>query len=203
MDGGNVNPTPYFVAEVRDKDGINAAGTGIGHDLQLIIDGDASKTYNLNNNFAYDFGTYTSGSTYYSIPELEAGAHKLQFRAWDILNNSSTATLTFNVVKSLKPSFSMGVTENPAKNSTTFIINHDRTASQLDVIIEVYDTSGRMLWNHAESGVSAAGTYTVKWDLSTGSGTLRTGLYLYRVKVSSDGSAYEAKTKKLIVINNN
>ena len=203
VDGGNVNPTPYFVAEVRDKDGINAAGTGIGHDLQLIIDGDASKTYNLNNNFAYDFGTYTSGSTYYSIPELEAGAHRLQFRAWDILNNSSTATLTFNVVKSLKPSFSMGVTENPAKNSTTFIINHDRTASQLDVIIEVYDTSGRMLWNHAESGVSAAGTYTVKWDLSTGSGTLRTGLYLYRVKVSSDGSAYEAKTKKLIVINNN
>ncbi len=203
VDGGNVNPTPYFVAEVSDKDGINAAGTGIGHDLQLIIDSDASKTYNLNNNFAYDFGTYTSGSTYYSIPELEAGPHKLQFRAWDILNNSSTATLTFNVVKSLKPSFSVGVTENPAKSSTTFIINHDRTASQLNVIIEVYDTSGRMLWNHAESGVSAAGTYTVKWDLSTGSGTLRTGIYLYRVKVSSDGSAYEEKTKKLIVINNN
>ncbi len=81
MDGGNVNPTPFFVAEVKDKDGINAAGSGIGHDLQLIIDGDANKTYNLNNNFTYDFGTYTSGSTYYSIPELAAGPHKLQFRA--------------------------------------------------------------------------------------------------------------------------
>lgn len=202
VDGGSVNPTPYFVAEVSDKDGINAAGSGIGHDLQLVIDGDASKTYNLNNNFTYDFGTYTSGSTYYSIPELEAGPHKLQFRAWDILNNSSTATLTFQVVKRLKPSFDTGVTENPAKGSTTFLINHDRAASQLDIVIEVYDTSGRMLWNHAESGVSGLGTYTVKWDLSTGNGTLHTGLYLYRVKVSSDGSAYEAKTKKLIVINN-
>ncbi len=202
VDGGSVNPTPYFVAEVSDKDGINAAGSGIGHDLQLVIDGDASKTYNLNNNFTYDFGTYTSGSTYYSIPELAAGPHKLQFRAWDILNNSSTATLTFQVVKKLKPSFDTGVTENPAKGSTTFLINHDRAASQLDIVIEVYDTSGRMLWNHAESGVSGLGTYTVKWDLSTGNGTLHTGLYLYRVKVSSDGSAYEAKTKKLIVINN-
>ncbi len=202
VDGGNVNPTPYFVAEVRDKDGINAAGSGIGHDLQLIIDGDANKTYNLNDNFTYDFDTYQSGSTFYSIPELEAGPHKLQFRAWDILNNSSTATLSFHVVKSLAPSFDTGVTENPAKNSTTFIVNHDRMSSQLNVIIEVYDTSGRMLWNHAESGISNAGAYTVKWDLSTGHGTLRTGLYLYRVKVSSDGSAYESKTKKLIIINN-
>lgn len=201
VDGGNVNPTPFFVAEVKDKDGINAAGSGIGHDLQLIIDGDANKTYNLNNNFTYDFGTYTSGSTYYSIPELAAGPHKLQFRAWDIMNNSSTATLTFNVVKSLKPSFDTGVTENPARSSTTFIITHDRIASNLDIVIEVFDTSGRKLWQHTESGVSNSGPYTVKWDLSTGSGTLRTGIYLYRIKVASDGSGYESKTKKLIVLN--
>lgn len=202
VNGGTVNPTPYFVAEVRDKDGINAAGSGIGHDLQLVIDGDANKTYNLNDNFTYDFGTYTSGSTYYNIPTLEPGPHKLQFRAWDIMNNSSTVTLSFNVQKNLSPSFNANVTENPAKNSTTFIINHDRAGSNLDIVIEVYDTAGRMLWNHAESGVPNAGTYAVKWDLSTGSGTLRTGIYLYRVKVSSDGSAYEAKTKKLIIINN-
>ena len=201
VDGGNVNPTPFFVAEVKDKDGINAAGSGIGHDLQLIIDGDANMTYNLNNNFTYDFGTYTSGSTYYSIPELAAGPHKLQFRAWDILNNSSTATLTFNVVRSLKPSFNTGVTENPARSSTTFIITHDRIASSLDIVIEVFDTSGRKLWQHTETGVSNSGPYTVKWDLSTGSGTLRTGIYLYRIKVASDGSGYELKTKKLIVLN--
>ena len=57
VDGGNVNSTPYFVAEIKDKDGINAAGSGIGHDLQLVIDGDMAKTYTLNNNFSYDFGT--------------------------------------------------------------------------------------------------------------------------------------------------
>lgn len=204
VDGGNVNSTPYFVAEIKDKDGINAAGSGIGHDLQLVIDGDMAKTYTLNNNFSYDFGTYTSGSTFYSIPELEEGPHRLQFRAWDIQNNSSTAVLHFNVVKGLRPQlFNIGVTNNPARTSTTFIIRHDRMESNMDVVIELFDAAGRQMWRHAESGVSATGNYTVDWDLSVDGGRpLQTGVYLYRVKVSSEGSSYVSKTKKLIVISN-
>ncbi len=171
VDGGNVNGTPYFVAEIKDKDGINAAGSGIGHDLQLVIDGDMAKTYTLNNNFSYDFGTYTSGSTFYSIPELEEGPHRLQFRAWDIQNNSSTAVLHFNVVKGLRPQlFNIGVTNNPARTSTTFIISHDRMESNMDVVIELFDAAGRQMWRHAESGVSATGNYTVDWDLSVDGG---------------------------------
>lgn len=204
VDGGSVNSTPYFVAEIKDKDGINAAGSGIGHDLQLVIDGDMAKTYTLNNNFSYDFGTYTSGSTFYSIPELEEGPHRLQFRAWDIQNNSSTAVLHFNVVKGLRPQlFNIGVTNNPARTSTTFIISHDRMESNMDVVIELFDAAGRQMWRHAESGVSATGNYTVDWDLSVDGGRpLQTGVYLYRVKVSSEGSSYVSKTKKLIVISN-
>lgn len=204
VDGGNVNSTPYFVAEIKDKDGINAAGSGIGHDLQLVIDGDMAKTYTLNNNFSYDFGTYTSGSTFYSIPELEEGPHRLQFRAWDIQNNSSTAVLHFNVVKGLRPQlFNIGVTNNPARTSTTFIISHDRMESNMDVVIELFDAAGRQMWRHAESGVSATGNYTVDWNLSVDGGRpLQTGVYLYRVKVSSEGSSYVSKTKKLIVISN-
>ena len=204
VDGGNVNSTPYFVAEIKDKDGINAAGSGIGHDLQLVIDGDMAKTYTLNNNFSYDFGTYTSGSTFYSIPELEEGPHRLQFRAWDIQNNSSTAVLHFNVVKGLRPQlFNIGVTNNPARTSTTFIISHDRMESNMDVVIELFDAAGRQMWRHAESGVSSTGNYTVDWDLSVDGGRpLQTGVYLYRVKVSSEGSSYVSKTKKLIVISN-
>ncbi len=201
-DGGQVNTTPFFVAKVSDKDGINATGSGIGHDLQLVIDGDMSKTYVLNDNFTYDFGTYTSGTTFYAIPELSPGWHQLSFRAWDIQNNSSTATLRFNVVKGLAPTlFNVGVTENPAKNSTTFIISHDRTETNMDVVVEIYDMSGRKLWHHAERGVPASGSYMVKWDLTADNGrALDTGVYLYRVKVSSDGSGYTSKTRKLIII---
>ena len=79
QNGDRVNPTPYFVAEITDRDGINAAGAGVGHDMQLVIDGKTELTYTLNDNFQYDFGSYTTGSTYYCLPELEEGEHRLKF----------------------------------------------------------------------------------------------------------------------------
>lgn len=202
--GGNVNPTPYFVAQITDANGINTTGNGIGHDLQLIIDGKMEKTYNLNDNFVYDFGTYTSGTTYYNIPELEEGRHTLKFKAWDILNNSTTTTLDFNVVKGLRPNLmSVAVSHNPATTSTTFIINHDRTGGKMDVDIEVFDTSGRILWKHSESGVSTGNAYTIDWNLMTDNGKqLQTGVYLYRARIACDGSSKASKANKLIVVSN-
>ena len=205
QNGGNVNPTPYFVAQLSDDDGINATGNGIGHDLELIVDGEASRTYNLNDNFQFDFGSYTSGSTWYSIPALEPGHHSLLFRAWDNMNNASTATLDFTVVKGLVPTiFSVAASRNPATTSTSFIINHNFRGSDLYVIIDVFDMSGRLLWSHSEQGTSDTNNYTIDWNLTTGDGKrLQTGVYLYRARVSSDGSAAASKAKKLIIINNN
>jgi hypothetical protein len=204
VNGGNVNTTPYFVAELADEDGINAAGSGIGHDLQLIIDGQMNKTYSLNDYFEYDFGSYTSGKLGYSIPALDYGQHHLLFRAWDVMNNSSTAELTFNVVKGSEPVFNdMDCTPNPATTKTTFRITHDRANSPLDVIIDVYDISGRHLWSHSESGTYSGNTLTIDWDLSTNGGSrLGTGVYLYRVQLSSDGSSQTSKAKKLIILKN-
>ena len=202
--GDNVNPTPYFYAELSDKDGINASGSGIGHDLELIIDGDMSMTYNLNSYFSYDFGDYRSGSVGFSLPELSYGQHRLLFRAWDVLNNSSKAELTFNVVKALKPNcFSVSTTKNPATTNTTFIITHDRPGAELKVELDIYDTAGRQLWKHTESGVAAGTTYTVDWDLCVDGGRrLQTGVYLYRVCISSDGSRQASQAKKLIILCN-
>ena len=200
--GDRVNPTPYFVARITDQNGINAAGSGIGHDLQLIIDGDMQHTYNLNENFSYDFGSYTSGSTFYALPELAPGQHRLLFRAWDVYNNPSTTELTFTVVKGLKPNlFSISCTNNPAHTSTTFIVNHDRIGSNVNVAIDVFDMSGRHLWTHSENGVSESSAYTVSWNLTLDNGAaLQTGVYLYRVRIGSDGSAMTSKAKKLVVV---
>ena len=202
VNGGQVNPTPYFVAQLNDEDGINASGNGIGHDLQLIIDGEMAKTYSLNDYFKYDFGSYTSGSVGFSIPQLSYGEHKLLFRAWDILNNSSTAELTFNVVKGLEPRFfDIECTQNPATTTTSFRILHDRTGSNMDVVLDVFDISGRHLWSYAEGGVSTDNVYTIDWDLTVDGGRhLQTGVYLYRLRISSDGSTYASKAKKLIIL---
>lgn len=202
--GGYVNPTPYFVAEVSDEDGINASGSGIGHDLQLIIDGDMAQTYVLNDYFTFDFGSYKSGTVGFSIPTLAEGEHKLQFRAWDILNNSSTAELTFRVARGVEPAIiDVECTENPATTSTSFRIVHDRIGSEMDVVLDLFDMSGRHLWTYSETDVPTDNVLTIDWDLTVGGGRrLGTGVYLYRVRASSDGSSYTSKTKKLIIMSN-
>ena len=202
VNGGEVNSTPFFVAQMTDKDGLNTTGNGVGHDLELVIDGQMNRTYVLNNNFSFDFGTYTSGKATYQIPELEEGMHTLRFRAWDVLNNSSTAELTFNVVHGLTPSIgSIAVSENPARTSTTFIVNHDRSGSNVEMDIEVFDMSGRLLWRHSDSGLQSTSTYTYDWNLTTDTGSqLQTGVYLYRVRLGSDGATKTSKAKKLVVI---
>jgi len=202
--GDNVNATPYFVAEIYDESGINSSGGGIGHDLELIIDGDMAKTYTLNDAFQYDFGSYKNGTVGYSIPALTPGRHKLLFRAWDILNNSSVAELAFNVVEGLGPNIiNIDCTRNPATTSTSFRIIHDRAGCNLDALIEVFDMSGRLLWTHAASGMQADNTMIIDWDLTIDDGRrLGTGVYLYRVNISGDGSSYTSKAKKLIVISN-
>lgn len=205
VSGDRVNTTPYFVAQISDDDGINATGNGVGHDMQLIIDGKATQTYTLNDNFAYDFGTYTSGSVGFILPMLEPGPHKLMFRAWDTMNNPSTVQLDFKVVKGLKPTiYNVSATRNPASTSTTFIISHNFGGSNVDVILDVYDLSGRLLWTHSESGPSTTGTYSVDWNLTQNNGyRVPTGVYLYRARVSCDGSGAASKARKLVIISNN
>jgi hypothetical protein len=198
-----VNATPYFVAELYDDSGINASGSSVGHDLELVIDGDMSKTYNLNSYFAYDFGDYRSGQVAFSIPELSEGKHKLLFRAWDVLNNSSTSELAFEVVKGEPGSITIDCKRNPSSNLATFIITHDRVGTQLDVQLDLYDTSGRQLWQHRESGVASGNVYTMDWDLSISGGRpLMTGVYIYRITVSSDNGSEVSQAKKIIITGN-
>ena len=170
--------------------------------MELIIDGELARTYVLNDYFQFDFGDYRSGSLNYSIPTLAPGSHRLCFRAWDVLNNSSTVELPFTVVKGLEPQvFSVDCTPNPARTSTTFLVSHDRVGSEVDIQIDVFDTSGRQLWRHTETGVAAGQSYTVTWDLTTTGGhRLQTGVYLYRIQLSSDGSTQASKAKKLIIV---
>ena len=204
VNGGRVNATPYFVARLTDNDGINAAGNGIGHNLELVIDGQMSSTYNLNEYSQYEFGDYRNGTVGFSIPTLSEGRHTLLFRAWDILNNSSTAELSFVVDPKQEPTLlSVICTNNPTKGVTRFVISHDRTGSEIDVVLEIFDISGRKLWEKSESGVPANNTYVVDWDLTVGSGSrLHTGVYLYRLLVSSNGSTQATNARKLIVIGN-
>ena len=196
--GDKTGTTPYFRAEIYDESGINASGSSIGHDLELIIDGELSRTYNLNDYFTFDFGDYRSGAVGFSIPELSVGRHTLLFRAWDVLNNSSVSQLTFEVVDGLSGGdMNVICTKNPATEYTSFIIRQESGGgNQETVLMEVFDFSGRQLYKQTRSETSTDGTCTVSWNLNlSGGARLQTGVYLCRFTV---GGA--SKTVKLIVL---
>ena len=198
--GAGVNETPYFIAELEDPNGINTVGNGIGHDLSLTIDN--RTTYNLNEYYTPEVGNYTKGKVGFSIPELSEGKHTLSFRAWNIMNNSTTKTLEFEVIKGLKPNlFSVTCSNSPARESTTFILSHNRPDSEIDVRISVFDFAGRELWVHTESGVSSGSYYYVDWNLASNGGQrLMPGVYLYRASIVSGGSKESTKTEKIVIL---
>ena len=112
------------------------------------------------------------------------------------------AELTFVVDSKQQPSIlSVACTKNPAVNNTRFLIRHDRAGSELDVTLQIFDPSGRMLWQRSETGLSSGQTYAIDWDLTLSGGfSLSTGVYLYRVLVASNGSTEATAARKLIVI---
>ncbi len=196
--GDDVGRTPFFVAEISDNDGINATGASLGHNLELVVDGSAQYTYDLDDNFVFDSGSYTSGQTYYTLPSLDLGDHSLTFKAWDLLGNSNSVSLNFRVVSGMRPElYDVYVAPNPISDVATFYVTHDMQGSEAEVRIDIIDLSGRLVsvlkWSDTFSETSSTTTY--RW---TPSG-LAQGMYLYRVRLTADGSDYVSKTKKLII----
>lgn len=200
VSGDKVNETPRLMAIIEDPDGINTAGN-LGHNLSAIIDGKASMTYNLNEYYISDIGGYTRGTVAYVFPELPEGKHTLMLRAWDMMNNSSTVTVEFEVVRGLSPSIIQMVTmPSPARDYATFTLMHDRPENEVTVTLEVFDFSGRIVWNHTEQVVSSDNTYSYTWNLRGSSGQpLESGVYLYRFVVSSPTGQSSSKAQKILI----
>ncbi|MBO7608840.1 MAG: type IX secretion system sortase PorU [Muribaculaceae bacterium] len=201
-DGSTVNDNPIVLATIYDKSGVNFSTAGVGHNMTLLLDG--KTTYSDLTNYytpePCDEGTL--GTISFPLKDIENGAHTLRLRVWDVHNNVSEKTITFNVSQGLKPELvDVYATDNPASTSTTFYVEHNRANAQMTVGIEVYDLMGRLVWSTKESGRSNEFiTFPITWDLtSNGGGRVPRGIYVYRATVSTDGEHEASKAKKLAV----
>ena len=203
VSGDKVNTTPYFVAKLWDKSGVNITGSSVGHDMMLTIDSMPSMSYNLNSYYALLPDSENEGLVQFSIPEMEPGMHTAEFKVWDILNNSTTYTFTFEVAEGLKPNLiEMYATPNPARDQVEFFLHHNRPESNLKVTVMVYDMTGKFLWSTEKSGSSELfKAYIVTWNLTDNGGRrLRPGVYLYRAASSTNNSKEATKANKLIIL---
>ncbi|MFZ2286006.1 MAG: type IX secretion system sortase PorU [Bacteroidales bacterium] len=202
-DGGITDASPALLALLSDESGINATGTGIGHDIIAWIDDDMSGAVVLNNLFRADLGTHTSGSLAYPLVFSGQGEHTLSLRAWDNLNNPSVATLRFVVGTSGKLVLdNLLAFPNPVTDGTKFTAGHNRPATDMDITITIFDNAGRAVRVLRERvnnpGYTLAG---MPWDgCDSNGGRLARGLYLWRIEAVTAGGEKSSATGRIIIL---
>ncbi|NDP22301.1 MAG: type IX secretion system sortase PorU [Paludibacter sp.] len=199
ISGDKVNETPLFISNLSDNNGINTVGSGIGHDLMLTLDKDPLQSYIINDYYQAKTNSYTEGTVNFKLPEMKDGKHTLSFKSWDLLNNSTTNTIDFEVVKGLTPKiFSVSNYPNPVKTTgiTNIIVNHDRPETILSTTVEIFDTTGRKIWAFSQKSAD-----NITWNLISNSGQMvKTGIYFYRVNIKTSNSDSYSKTNKMLVV---
>lgn len=196
-----VHETPTFYAYIQDPNGINTTGAGIGHDLTLALN-DSKEVVVLNPYFSYDMGSDNSGYVRYQFPELEEGHYTLTFKAWDLLNNSTTRQMEFDVVKGLRIDMEeLALYPNPAKDKVTIRVTHDRPSEKVTYRLMVFDLGGRMVYRSEPASDVTDGVLEFDWDLKMSNGArLREGSYVCRVGITSTSAGYTEKSKNLMVL---
>lgn len=200
INGDAVNVAPMLLARVSDDMGLNMSLAGIGHQMSLRID-DTLNFSDLSSSFVPDSDGSPAGDIAYQLPELEAGNHTATLKIWDIGGNSATASIDFIVDPSQAPKiFDVYTDANPASIEANFYIAHNRPESMLNVQIDIYDLSGRLVWTEKTRGrADMYLTSPVNWNLTNTSGQpVGRGIYIYRATVTSEATSTAPATSSSV-----
>ena len=198
--GDVVGANPVFIAKLYDENGINASDVGIGHDITLSING--GDPVPLNSNFAYSLHSCTDGTVSYKMIGLADGVYTLTFKVWDLLNNSTTKTLSFVVENGKGPHIdAVSAFPNPALNETNLVVRHDRPLANVDYVVSIYDVNGRFVNVLTGSDNSADAQISIPWNLKNAYGQrVGAGVYIYRVELKTDDSSFVGNSDKIVVL---
>ncbi|MDP2688425.1 MAG: type IX secretion system sortase PorU [Aequorivita sp.] len=204
VSGGITDDSPILLAKLEDPNGINTA-SGIGHDIVAILDGDESNPFLLNEFYQADVDDYTKGTTNYKFRDLEDGLHTLTLKAWDVYNNSSTAEIQFIVAGNDKLEIKRVLNyPNPFVSYTEFWFNHNRPDETLDVQVQVFTVTGKVVWTKNAS-LPPSGTFLcreITWDGRDDFGDrIGKGVYIYKITVKSALTNHRVeKFEKLVIL---
>jgi hypothetical protein len=204
VDGGLSDATPVLFCKFFDESGINTVGNGIGHDLTAVLDDKTAEPIVLNDYYVAEMDTYKEGRLKYLFAELEPGPHQLKIKAWDVNNNSSEASVNFTVKQKEDPKIQRLYNyPNPFSKSTQFILEHNQSCSSLEVQIQIYTISGRLVRTLSEKAITAGFTIRgIYWDGKDDFGdSLANGVYVYRLTYQNEEGKKAEETQKLVILN--
>ncbi|MCR5192306.1 MAG: type IX secretion system sortase PorU [Bacteroidales bacterium] len=201
INGGITDDSPTLLALLYDTIGINAVGSGLGHDMMAVLDGNTNNTIILNDFYETDIDDCYRGRVTYTLSGLSRGRHTLKFRAWNIFNYSNNAEITFYVRGTDTVSTSFNAAPNPASDRTILRMEHNLKGKIENIRLEIFNMQGSQVIAFNPTPLSdsyVAGP--VEWNLRDIHGRrVAPGIYIARFTVTtSDGERID-ETGKIVV----
>jgi hypothetical protein len=204
VNGGTTDQNPTLLAFLADTNGINTVGTGIGHDLVAILDNNTNEPYLLNDYYEADLNSYSRGTVRFPFTDLKDGPHTLRFKAWDVCNNSNETTIDFVVARNAGLALEHVLNyPNPFTTQTCFMFEHNRPNEALDVQVQVFTVSGKIV-KTINTTLSSSGFRAdcISWDgLDDFGDKIGRGVYIYRLKITDEEGKKADKYEKLVILN--
>lgn len=201
--GGTTDENPIMIALLTDSNGINTVGSGIGHDIAAVHNGNTAGTIVLNDYYQADLDSYQSGRIAYPFRSLPEGTHNIRFKAWDVHNNSSEAYTEFIVAESAELALKHVLNyPNPFTTRTQFMFEHNQACNSLDVMVQVFTITGKIVKTiHTNVMTDGYRGTPIEWDgLDDHGQKLGRGVYVYNLKVTTPDGQNAEKIEKLVVL---
>ncbi len=197
-----INPNSKLIVKLSDETGINSTGTGVGHQLEGILNNKISSPIDFTNYFTGDKDSGgKSGEINYTFNDITPGEYKIEVKAWDVFNNYSSRTAYFTVVNGDDLVLSNVYNyPNPFSGKTTFTFQQNLN-SLLDLKIKIYTIAGRLIKEIEKDNISDK-YVLVPWDGRDADGdVIANGTYFYKLIVKTiDGKYNTSVIGKLAVI---
>ena len=207
ISGGETTADPVLLVNLTDDLGINVTGNSIGHDLEAILDEDTRNAIVLNDYYEANADDFRSGKVRFPLFDLEPGKHTITVRAWDVANNSATGMTEFLVLADGKDVLTNVFNyPNPFTDRTCFQFDHTLVGQSVDVVVQVYTVSGRLVRTLSETLDFSDGTVRrdncIPWDGTDDYGDqLARGVYLYQIRLRGDGvNVVNGELEKLVIL---
>jgi hypothetical protein len=205
--GGTTNADPTLFVKLSDENGINTTGASIGHDITGVLDDNNQQTYVLNDFYQAALDDYTRGELRYPLSRLEDGRHTIRVKAWDTYNNSGEGYTEFMVASSSEMALRNVLNyPNPFTTHTRFQFEHNFAGQTLEVQVQIFTVSGRLLKTINQTLVPEGFRVTdIEWDgLDDFGDRIARGVYVYKVTVRADNadgeSVQESAFQKLVIL---
>ena len=197
--GGITGSNPTLLAHLSDTNGISITPS-LGQDLIATLvhqESGQKQQWPLGEFYETDTDTFRSGTITYPLNDLTEGHYTLTLRVGDTYNNITEAETHFVVGDEQRVQVTRFYNyPNPFRQTTTFVVDHNRSGDHLTVDMQVLDNQGRQVIQRQQGYPNSTSRLHIPWE-ETG---LRPGVYVAHIIVRSlTDQLTDEKFHKLII----